>query len=301
VFGKKYVICPVLASLLFLSACIKKPSNLKNFDVHGHRGARGIYPENTIQSMLAAIDNGATTLEMDVVITLDHKVILSHEPFMNHNICLDSNLNNISKNREKSFNLYEMTYEEISCFDCGTKGNPEFENQKKVKTHKPLFQEVVSTVERYCKEKNKNKIRYNIEIKRKPQWDEIYHPNVKEFISLVIQEIYALGIEKRCILQSFDVESLNLVHTLKPKLKTSLLVEKGLSIDENLDRLNFTPTIYSPQFQSLSKDQIDYLHLKNILVIPWTVNSRKDMISLIQMGVDGIITDYPGDLVSLIH
>jgi len=119
---------------------------------------------------------------------------------------------------------------------------------------------------------------------------------------LVIQEIYALGIEKRCILQSFDVESLNLVHTLKPKLKTSLLVEKGLlSIDENLDRLNFTPTIYSPQFQSLSKDQIDYLHLKNMLVIPWTVNSRKDMISLIQMGVDGIITDYPGELVSLIH
>ncbi len=291
----------IFIMVLFLAGCIKKPKNLENFDVQGHRGARGLYPENTFHAMIAAIDCGVNTLEMDLVITKDNRVVLSHEPYMNHKICLDSNQQNITESREKSFNIYEMSFEEISCFDCGSKGHPDFLNQKKTSAFKPLFKEVVTSIQAYIKENKKQRIQYNLEIKRKPQWDNIYHPEVNEYVRLILKEISDLGIENKCIIQSFDVESLNLVHQLKPKIKTSLLVEKGqLSIEENLNRLNFTPSIYSPEHQSVSEEAVKLLHQKNILVIPWTVNNRKDMISLIQQGVDGLITDYPNDLIRLI-
>src|SRR6478609_4608927 len=94
---------------------------IPRFDIQGHRGARGLSPENTIPSFLMALDSGVTTLEMDVVITKDKLVVVSHEPWMAAEICLDKQMNDIPKKDELKYNIYKMTYEEVKQFDCGLK------------------------------------------------------------------------------------------------------------------------------------------------------------------------------------
>ena len=125
----------------------------QEFDIQGHRGCRGLLPENSIVAMKKAVDLGVTTLELDVVISADHQVLLSHEPFLSHEICLDSNGNEIYENNEKSYNLYKMNYDEIRKCDCGSKIHPRFLSQEKVKTYKPLLSEMIDSVENYIQKK----------------------------------------------------------------------------------------------------------------------------------------------------
>ncbi len=266
----------------------------QEFDIQGHRGCRGLYPENSIEAMKKAIDLGVTTLEMDVVISQDKQVLLSHEPFLSHEICLDKNQNEITEGTEHSYNLYQMNYEDIKICDCGSKIHPRFKDQLKLKTYKPLLSEVIEFTEKYI-EKNHpgRKIYYNIETKSDPKGDELYHPEPKEFVDLLINVINKASISDRVYIQSFDVRTLQYLHQKYPEFKTVLLVENELSIDKNLQLLCFKPDIYSPYFKLLDKKKVNYLHQKKIKVIPWTVNDKKDMKKIIKMHVDGIISDYP--------
>ncbi|MFM9986247.1 MAG: glycerophosphodiester phosphodiesterase family protein, partial [Flavobacteriales bacterium] len=92
---------------------------IPKFDIQGHRGARGLKPENTIPAFLTALDSGVTTLELDVVITKDKEVIVSHEPWMSSAICSDPSGKPVSEKEEKKYNMYKMTYGQIKQFDCG--------------------------------------------------------------------------------------------------------------------------------------------------------------------------------------
>ena len=87
------------------------------FDVQGHRGARGLMPENTIPAFKLALDSGVTTIELDVVLTKDKQVVVSHEPWMNASICTNPDGEKIDPKKEKSFNIYEMTYDEVKQWD----------------------------------------------------------------------------------------------------------------------------------------------------------------------------------------
>ena len=106
------------------------------FDKQGHRGCRGLMPENTIPAFLKAIELGVTTLEMDTVITKDKKVLVSHEPFFNHEITTQPNGNYIHENEEKLFNIFKMNYADTLSFDVGLKAHPRFPEQKKIKATK---------------------------------------------------------------------------------------------------------------------------------------------------------------------
>ena len=110
-----------------------------SFDKQGHRGCRGLMPENTIGAMLKAIDLGVTTLEMDAVITKDGHVVLSHEPFFNHEIATKADGTAVSEQEEKQLNIYRYTYEEVKRFDVGLKPHPRFPRQQKAKAVKPLL------------------------------------------------------------------------------------------------------------------------------------------------------------------
>ncbi|HYK44667.1 MAG TPA: glycerophosphodiester phosphodiesterase family protein, partial [Parafilimonas sp.] len=96
------------------------------FDKEGHRGCRGLMPENTIPAFLKAIDLGVTTLEMDAVITKDGQVLISHEPFFNHEITTKPNGDTLRESEDRSFNIYQMNYDEVKTYDVGLKVNPRF-------------------------------------------------------------------------------------------------------------------------------------------------------------------------------
>lgn len=117
----------MLRSLLILISCCLF-TTAAAFDWQGHRGARGLYPENTINGMKEAMRFPITTLELDVVISKDNAVVVSHEPWMNEEFCLDSKGQTV---KDREVNFYTLTYEEIKTYDCGTKLHPRFPQQKK--------------------------------------------------------------------------------------------------------------------------------------------------------------------------
>lgn len=269
-------------------------SQAQEFDIQGHRGCRGLLPENTIEAMKKAIDLGVTTLEMDVVISKDKQVLLSHEPFLSHEICLDKNNNEIANSNEHTYNLYAMNYDEIKSCDCGSKIHPRFLEQQKLKTYKPLLSEVIDFTENYIsKNYPGKKIQYNIETKSDPKGDNIYHPLPAEFVDLLVKIIQSRNITERVYIQSFDVRTLQYLHKKYPKFKTVLLVENKMSIAKNLKLLGFNPDVYSPEFILLDAKKVKKLQKMGIKVIPWTINTKEDMKKVIDYGIDGLITDYP--------
>lgn len=265
------------------------------FDKQGHRGARGLMPENTIPAMLKAVDLGVTTLEMDAVITKDKQVILSHEPFFNHDITTRPNGKAIDKNEEKNYNIYAMTYMETQQYDVGLKPHPAFPKQQRLGAHKPLLQDVIDSVTAYCKKTNHPVPFFNIETKTQAATDNIFHPAPQEFVELLMQVIERKQLSSKVIIQSFDFRTLKIMHDKYPAVKTAALIENNNkeSVKQHLEELGFTPTIYSPAFALVNTDLVKYCHQHNMEVIPWTVNEKSKIDELKAMGVDGIISDYP--------
>lgn len=268
----------------------------QDFDLQGHRGARGLMPENTIPAFLMALDSGATTLEIDVVITKDGQVVVSHEPYISAKICLDSVGKPIPEDNERELNIYRMTYREVRQYDCGTKRNPSFPEQSKMQVRKPLLTDVFRNVERYIKDYTQYEVNYNIELKSSPGGDNLYHPPPDKFSDIVFNTINAFIPLERIIVQSFDFRILKYWNENYGEIKLAALVNNAKSIDTNLANLGFKPDIYSPNFHLLSRSKVRDLHNRGIKVIPWTVNDQKTMKKLIGWGVDGIITDYPNVL-----
>ena len=263
------------------------------FDVQGHRGARGVMPENTIPAFIYAIDAGVTTIEMDLAVTKDNQLVVSHEGWMSAAISLDSLGKAIKEKDEKKHNIFKMKYKDVAKYDVGSKGNERFPDQQKMKVSKPLLKDVIVAVEDYIKGHALYEVDYNIEIKTEPSGDGKFHPKPAEFSELVFNLIDQYLPWDRVVIQSFDFRVLKYLHEHHPGIRLAALVDNLNTIDENLEKLGFTPSIYSPEYHLLSKDEIRTCHQKRMRVIPWTVNEKKEMEELKQWGVDGLITDYP--------
>ena len=285
-------------SYFLLISCYKTKKMQKAFapfDTQGHRGCRGLMPENSIPAMFKAIDLGVQTLEMDVTISKDKKVVLSHDPFFSHEITTMPNGDSIKETQEKNYNLFKMTYDEIKLFDVGLKTHPRFLQQIKIKISKPLLEDLIDSVEAYILKNNKTPVFYNIETKCLAETDNIFHPNPNVFCELLMDVINKKNIANRTIIQSFDIRTLIYIHKHYPKLKTALLIDEGDldTLENQLIKLGFIPTIYSPHYSLIDKKLIQNCHKKNIQVIPWTINDIDKLKELKLLGVDGAISDYP--------
>ena len=288
---------------LFMTTTVLAQPVAKPYDLQGHRGCRGLMPENTIPAFLKALEIGVNTLELDVVISADKQVVVSHEPYFNADITTDPDGKPIEKADQKNLNLYKMTYAEIKRYDTGSRGNPNFPEQQKLKTHKPLLSEVITQAEAYRKAHNLPAFSYNIELKSEASEYNVSQPEPAPFSDLVYAVItQSLTPDRvtpdRVVIQSFDFAILKQWHTQieagrYKKVRLAALVENLRSPDKNLEELGFTPDIYSPNYRLIGKDRISSLHQKGIKVIPWTVNNPDDMRRLLAEGVDGLITDYP--------
>jgi glycerophosphoryl diester phosphodiesterase len=285
----------MLSLLIFLGTIqsVLAQVYIPKFDVQGHRGCRGLKPENTIPAFITALDSGVTTLELDVVITKDGQVVVSHESWMSAATCLEPNGAVITQKIEKKYNLFQMSYEQVKQWDCGSKGNEKFPLQEKMKAFKPLLREVIIAVETHIKNSSKYEVDYNIEIKSSPEGDGKFHPKPDEFSDIVYNLIDQYLPMERIVIQSFDFRVLKYWHEKYPDVRLSALVDNLKTIDENIQSLGFTPSVYSPDYKLLSKSEVRHCHELKMRVIPWTVNDTKEMVSLKGMGVDGFITDYP--------
>lgn len=291
-----------LLLFVFINACHstrKITSNtyvpMNYFDVQGHRGCRGLMPENTVPAMIKALDLGVTTLEMDVVITKDNKVILSHDPYFSHEITTKPDGSFVTRQEEKELNIFEMNYEQVKRYDVGLKNNPRFAQQEKIAAYKPLLADVFQAVMEYMKTRRRPLPEFNIETKTNPATDNIYHPAPDVFVDLLMDQILQNGVQDRVTIQSFDIRTLQYLHQKYPGIKTALLVSLGnqFSFRKQISDLGFTPAIYSPDFRLVTAHLVTTCHDQNIRIIPWTVNDKKEMDRLRSLGVDGFITDYP--------
>lgn len=283
----------VLFLFLFFSCEQSQDPIWDGFDLQGHRGCRGLMPENSLESMWAALDLGVKTLELDVVITADKQVILSHEPYISTEICWDSTGVEIHPEEQYELNIYTMTAAEVQSFDCGSKGNKRFKNQQKVSVRKPLLQDVVESSDAYARQANRALPIYNIETKLSPMGDDRYHPGPEEFVQHVYDVIRSQGIEDRVTIQSFDSRSLVAMNGLDPNIKTVLLVEEPTDPANIIDQMGFVPFGLSPNHQMLDEALLSWAHGLGMKVVPWTINDEQIAEKLIELGVDGLITDYP--------
>lgn len=271
------------------------------FDLQGHRGARGLAPENTIPAFRRALEIGVTTLEMDVVISDDGQVVVSHEPWMNHEICSLPSGEAVPEDEEREHNLYRMSYAEIAQYDCGRRPHPDFPRQETEPAVKPLLRDVISRVEEYVTDHDRPPVFYNIEIKSRPDWDGTFHPTPEIFARRVLNVVREGGVAARTTIQSFDERALRATHRLRSNqndeatVRLALLVVQGTAdaLPEQLEALGFTPEVYSPSHDSVDEALVQAAHDRGLQVVPWTVNGRHDMRRLIRLGVDGLITDYP--------
>lgn len=254
-------------------------------------------PENTIPAMRRALDLGVTTLEMDIAISQDGQVLLSHDSYLNAAFVYRPDGAPIAKSEEKSLRLYRLPYAQIRRYDVGSHGNPQFPQQQHVRTYKPLLAEVIDSAEAYARRRHRPAPFYNIETKSTPAGDGLDHPAPAEFVRRVLAEITAKGVQSRVIIQSFDPRPLEVVHHMQPELRTALLVENIWGLDYNLRRLSFRPSIYSPHYRLVTAGLVQACHQQRIQVIPWTVNTAAEATELLAQHVDGLITDYPNLLI----
>ncbi len=283
----KYFIA--LAFLTLPAAAQQRPP----FDLQGHRGGRGLMPENTIPAMRRALALGVTTLEMDAAISQDKQVLLSHDPYMNADFVYRPDGQPLTKEAGKGLKIYSLPYAEIRRYDVGSHGNPKFERQQRLRTYKPLLAEVIDSAEAYARRTHRPAPYYNIETKTTPAGDGVNHPAPDEFVRLLLAVIAQKGVQSRVIIQSFDPRTLEVVHRAQPQLRTALLVDNPDGLAQNLARLSFRPSIYSPAYKLVTPALVQACHQQRLSVIPWTVNTPAEAAGLLAMGVDGLITDYP--------
>ncbi|MCD0488162.1 glycerophosphodiester phosphodiesterase [Pedobacter sp. MC2016-14] len=270
------------------------------FDTEAHRGGRGLWPENTILAMKGAVDLGVTTLEMDTHVTADGKVVLSHDDYLNPQFTLSPDGKEFAQQEAEQLILYKMKYADLRKYDVGSKFYSKFPKQEKIKSHIPLLADVIDSVQQYIKVSGKKQPFYNIETKCDVAGDNKFNPEPEQFVKLLMDVVVRKEILPYVVIQSFDVRTIQLIHKKYPEVHVSYLVDDnhGLkTFEKSMAFLGFKPYIYSPAYKMVDAALVQKCHDQGIKIIPWTVNSKKEITSLKTLKVDGIISDYPDLLV----
>jgi glycerophosphoryl diester phosphodiesterase len=267
--------------LLVLALCLMTANAAPRILVHGHRGARAIYPENTIPAFEYAIKIGADVLEMDVAVTKDNVLVISHDPHINPEIC---------KGPHPGVAIHELTLAELREYDCGALKNPHFPKQQPVPgTRIPTLDDVLSL-------SRGNNVQFNIETKSFPDHPELTPPP-DVFARMLLDVIRKHQLDSRVIVQSFDFRTLHATKRLAPNIRLSALWEGDARPFVGIAR-DGEAGIISPLFKLVTPQQVKSAHDAKIQVVPWTADTPADWQMLIDAGVDAIITDDPAALIA---
>lgn len=272
-------------------------------EVHGHRGCRGLLPENTLPAFLHALELGVDVLELDVVISADQQVVISHEPWLAARLGRGPAGERIDPRREQDYNLYQLPYAAIRQCVVGEWPHPSFTGQQPHASHRPLLREMLCTVEAASQRLGRPPVGYSIELKSTPVGDGIFHPAPAQFVELVLAEIIAAAVQARTTLLSFDARILQAARQQAPAQTLCLLNERLTAVPVLFEQLGFVPDVYGSAYQLLSPALIHELSTlyPALRLVPWTVNELPDLQATIQWGVAGITTDYPDRLLALLQ
>ena len=272
-------------------------------EVHGHRGCRGLLPENTLPAFLHALELGVDVLELDVVISADQQVVVSHEPWLAARLGRGPAGERIDPRREQAYNLYQLPYATIRQCVVGEWPHPSFPEQQPHTSYRPLLREVFRAVEAACQRLGRPPVGYSVELKSTPAGDAIFHPAPAQFVELVLAEIVAAAVQARTTLLSFDARILQAARRQAPSQMLCLLNETPASVTALFEQLGFVPDVFGSDYQLLSIALIQELSTEYpaLRLVPWTVNELPDLQSAIEWGVSGITTDYPDRLLRLLH
>ena len=280
---------------IFITFCLffifqSNMTSQNKVQIFGHRGCRGLLPENTIIGFNKAIELGVDGIEWDVIVNKDNQLIISHEPYADDTYCIDSIGNKITKKTEKKFNFHHMSTAEIQSFDCGSIGNVKFPEQEKIKSIKPTVQEAFLNV-------NLGSKTILFEIKSESKDYGTFQPFPEEYASIIANEIKDFPLKKQIIFMSFDAELLNKLHLILPEYRYVYLTYLPLkSINSFLEDIDFTPYALGMYYHTIKKKDVKKANEKGIQVFAWTVNEIKQYQKLVRYGVSGIITDYPNKI-----
>lgn len=256
-----------------------------------HRSFVGLHPENTIEGMKRALHYKAVVLEMDLAITSDKQVVVSHDPVLNRKITLGPDGAELSTDQKIA--IYNTPYNQLRMYDVGTKPNSKFPNQLRYKAHIPLFSNLIDSVELYAKQEKLAKPVYFIETKLKPETDGKYHPAPEEFVDLMLAVIFDKGIQDRVIIQSFDARTLQIIRQKHPNIPVAFLTKINTTLEDNLKLLGFVPNYYSVKSDLITVAFLEKCKNLGMAPIVGALNSYDDFVRLKKLGVSGFISDYP--------
>jgi glycerophosphoryl diester phosphodiesterase len=248
--------------------------------VHGHRGARARRPENTIPGFRYAIEQGVDGVELDVLVTKDSVVVVSHDPHINATIC---------SGPKPSVAIRDLTLAELREYDCGSKPNPLFPTQV------PVPGARVPTLKEVFELGRGNTVQFNVEAKIFDDRPELT-PAPEAFAQLILDPIRKHSVEHRVILQSFDPRILRAMKKLEPGIRRAALFETDRNWQEAARE--FEATICAPEFRLVTPERVAQAHRAGLQVIPWTVNAPSDWARMANARVDGIISDDPAPLIA---
>ncbi|MCC7382041.1 MAG: glycerophosphodiester phosphodiesterase [Deltaproteobacteria bacterium] len=267
---------------------------LPPIEVQGHRGARAILPENTLPAFEYALKVGVDVLELDLAVTKDDRLVVSHDPILNPVLCLGPD----GKAPAEEVVIRAITLAELKRYDCGTLRNPRFPGQTpQPGARVPTLEEVFDLLLR-SKHEAAKRARLNLETKllpARPAWA----PAPAEFARLLVAEIKKHHLEDRVIVQSFDHRSLREVKRLLPSIPVATLSGEVYP-DFVAMAKSVGAEIVSPNLEFVDRAAVDALHAAGVRVIPWTANTEEQWRQLVALGVDGIITDDPAALIAFL-
>lgn len=283
----------MLAATAFTISTTAMAQDRPSFYKVGHRGTRGLMPENTIPAMIKGIETGSNTIEFDVHITKDGKVVVYHDASFNPDYTTKPDGSEIPKETRKDYTFYKMDYSSIRPFVIGEKAYPEYPEQQRIKSYAPLLSELIDSVEAYTKLHGLPPVYYLLEIKSSEKTDGQEQPAPEEYIDklMAVKQLKPLG--ERLIVQSFDARPLQVLHRRYPKMTLGFLTGDKAPAAQQLEGLGFKPQFYNPHYSLVTKEVVELCHSKKIQIVPWTVQEAAEMKKLKGLGVDGIITDYP--------
>lgn len=253
-------------------------------DLQGHRGARGLLPENTLPAFQRAIALGVTTLELDVGVTRDGVVVVHHDRALNPDLARGPDGQWV---KAPAPTIFSLTFEQLKTYDVG-RLRPGSEYSSRFKDQKPVDGARIPKLEDVLK--LDAKVRFNIETKLSP---EAPHETLapEPFARALIAEVRKAGVEKRTTIQSFDFRTLKVVEREAPEIATAYLTSKRHPDPARAAEAG--ARIWSPDFSVLNEETVKKAKILALKIIPWTVNEPADIARVLDMGVDGIISDYP--------